>query len=534
LRKGAALRRHEIGSNVDPVTRSESRLVLHNANIVTVDSYKPKANWVAIRNSHIYMVGSGRPPINLMNSATREIDCQGYTLIPGFNDAHCHILATIGKILSVDCSPETVSSMSDIATQLRTRADQLPIDTWIRGTGLNEFYLKEHRTPTKWDLDHAVPGHPVKLTHQTGHSVVLNSRALDMIQLNKESVDPPYGVIDRDPNTGEPTGLLFDMDNYLNQVIPTLSPDELELGASFFNQECISMGITSLQDATPTNSSGRWSLFQRFKAKGILDPSIILMSDAENFEMLPGNTVKSNDADSTLRMGPIKIIAGMTTGALYPSGNELQSKVTKIHQHGFQVAIHAIEAETIEAASHAISVATFPDTATRFRHRIEHCSECSSETIKRLTHLGVTVVTQPGFLYYNGQRYLEEVASERQPLLYRFGSMNKSKVQLAFGSDSPVIPINPLIGIYAAVTRQTSSGKVLGLSESLSAEDSLKAYTLGSARAVFDESIKGSIEAGKIADLALLDDDPTDCEPEEIKAISNLMTICGGKVVWER
>ncbi|MQF82758.1 amidohydrolase [SAR202 cluster bacterium AD-802-E10_MRT_200m] len=480
------------------------------------------------------MVGSGRPPATLMNSANRQIDCQGYTLIPGFNDAHCHILATISKFVSVDCSPETVSSIHEIAIRLQNHANQFPVDTWIRGIGFNEFYLKEHRTPTKWDLDHALPNHPVKLLHQSGHAVVLNSRALDIIQLSKESVDPPYGVIDRDQNTGEPTGVLFDMDNHLNQVIPTLSSNELELGASIFNQECIRMGITSLQDATPTNFSDRWSLFKDFKVRSILNPSIVLMSDAEHFELAQEERFKFNDTDSTLRLGPVKIIAGMTTGTLYPSYNELKCKVAEIHKQGLQVAIHAIEPETIEAASHAISQAIFPNNATEFRHRIEHCSECSSGLIDDLAQIGVTVVTQPGFLYFNGHRYLEEIPSQRQLSLYRFNSMEVSNIQIGFGSDSPVIPINPLIGIYAAVTRRTSSGKFIGLPESLSAESALKAYTLGSARAVFDEGIRGSIAIGKIADMALLDADPTNCEPEKIKSISNLMTICGGKVVWEQ
>ena len=147
-----------------------------------------------------------------MGRATRAIDCQGGTLVPGFHDAHCHILAAAASLLAVDCSPAAVSSIEDIKERIRERAADAPPDGWIRGVGYNEFYLSEKRHPTRWDLDAAVPDRPVRLTHRSGHAVALNSRAMALAAIGSDTPDPPNGVIERDGVTGEPTGLLLEMD----------------------------------------------------------------------------------------------------------------------------------------------------------------------------------------------------------------------------------------------------------------------------------------------------------------------------------
>ncbi len=507
-------------------------LLLYNANVITMDAALPRASWVAVSDGFIAGVGLGDPRRELIGSATRAIDCQGGTLVPGFNDAHCHVLATAASLLAVDCSPSVVSSIQDIVERLRTRAASAPPDAWIRATGYNEFYLREGRHPTRRDLDAAVPDRPVRLTHRSGHAVVLNSPALALAGIHKDTPDPVYGVIERDEATGEPTGLLLEMDDYLEGVVPPLSQEEVYAGVRLFNEQCLSLGITSLQDATPGNSPERWRLFEGIKERGLLTPNLTLMAGASHLTRFLEEGFAFGHAGPGMRLGAAKVMLTMTTGSLNPSREELHRIVGDAHRSGFQVAIHAVEMEAVEAAVEAIRQQTH-DSGSSLRHRIEHCSECPPHLVERLDASGITVVTQPGFIYYSGERYLSEVSEERQPWLYAIGSLNAAGVPLAAGSDAPVAPMDPIAGIYAAVTRRAESGDPVLPQEAVSVEIALRMYTLGSAYASFEEQAAGSIATGKRADLALLDRDLTAIPTEEIISTRVLMTVAGGEVVWE-
>ena len=507
-------------------------LVLYNANVVTLGASFPRVSWVAVSGETITGIGLGKPPGDMLGSWARFIDCQGGTLVPGFNDAHCHILATASSLMAVDCSPSVVSSIDELADRLRRRSADTPEGAWIRATGYNEFYLREQRHPTRRDLDAAVPDRPVRLTHRSGHAVVLNSRALALAGITAHTPDPTYGVIDRDPDSGEPTGLLLEMDEYLDGVVPPLSREEVNEGVRRFNEQCLASGITSLQDATPGNSPERWRLFEDLKEQGLLTPDLTLMAGASHLGSFIKEGFVFGHPGNGMQLGAAKVMLTMTTGSLNPSREELQAIVGYAHSSGFQVAIHAVEMEAVEAAIEAIRLAAGESSQAR-RHRIEHCSECPPHLVERLARCGISVVTQPGFIYYSGERYLSEVEEERRAWLYPIGSLKAAGVPLAAGSDAPVAPMDPITGIYAAVTRRAASGDLVLPAEGVSAEDALRMYTLGSANASFQEQERGSIEVSKRADLALLDRDPTAIDPEEIRNTRVLMTVVGGEVVWE-
>ena len=237
--------------------------------------------------------------------------------------------------------------------------------------------------------------------------------------------------------------------------------------------------------------------------------------------------------DSQLRLGGVKIIVGETTGQLYPPQLELNQQVFNAHRAGFQLAIHATRPSAVEAAIIALEDAHnhFPQTGPR--HRIEHCFVCPPHLLKRLSGLQAVVVTQPPFVYYSGERYLATVPASQLPWLYRFKSFLDSGLIVAASSDSPVVPDNPLVGIYAAVTRQTELGQYLLRQECVSAEQALAMYTINGAYASFEERMKGSITQGKLADMVVLSDDPVKSPPEQIKDIKVEMTIIDGKLVWE-
>ncbi|MFC2060783.1 amidohydrolase, partial [Chloroflexota bacterium] len=237
--------------------------------------------------------------------------------------------------------------------------------------------------------------------------------------------------------------------------------------------------------------------------------------------------------DNQLRLGGVKIMITETTGQLFPSQAELNRQVCNAHQAGFQVAIHAIETNTVEAAITALEYAHKHSPQSGRRHRIEHCSECPPHLLERLGKLKAVIVTQPPFLYYSGERYLAEIPANRLQWLYRIRSLIDSGLVVAGSSDCPVVPDSPLVGMYAAVTRQVESGQQLLPHECISVSQALAMYTIDAAYASFEENIKGSITPGKLADMVVLNQDPITSSPEQIKDIKAEMTIIGGKVVWE-
>jgi predicted amidohydrolase YtcJ len=363
---------------------------------------------------------------------------------------------------------------------------------------------------------------------------VLNSRALSLAGINRETEGPPDGQIDRELDSGEPSGLLFDMLGYIREkVMSPMSETELDKAVQLASRHYLSLGITSLQDATVVNDYDRWEKFRRFKDTGILKSRVYMMFGLEALNRFQEAGMAFGSGDNRLRLGGVKITPVETASGIYPPQSELDRIVLEAHRAGFQVAIHAIRQETVEAAINAIEQALTRLLRTDHRHRIEHCSECLPQLLERLRKQRVAVVTQPPFLYYSGERYLATVPSDRFQWLYRIRSMLDDGLTVAGSSDSPVVPDNPLVGIYSAVNRLAENGQQLLPEERISADQALGMYTINAAHASFEEGIKGSITEGKLADLVLLSDDPTMVSPERIKDIEVEMTIVGGEVAWE-
>ena len=511
---------------------TEIDLALVNARMITMDDPLSGLAWITINKDRITGIGSGKLPVEIAQSVKNYINCEGNTLIPGFHDAHCHVLSSSTSLLAVDCSPKNVSSISGIKDLLIERRSKSGSNNWIRGFGYNEFYLDEKRHPTRWDLDEAVPDRPVKLLHRSGHATVLNSTALDLVNIDRNTPDPVYGVIDRHHETGDPTGLLLEMGRYLDSVIPIHTRGELEDALLLFDQRCLSLGITSLQDATAGNGIEQWRLFSDLSRLGQITPSLTIMPGIENLSSFLDEGLSFGYQSGNLRVGAAKLVINLTTGDMQPPPKRLLELMKYANHVGFQVAIHAVESESVRAAITAIQQSEIEGISNSRRHRIEHCSECPTDLINEIVKSGISVVTQPGFIFYHGQRYLAETEINRIPWLYRIGSLQESKTTLAAGSDSPVIEPNPLVGIYAAVSRRTNSGDTVTPSEAISAHSALRMYTLGSATVNFQEHEKGSITVGKIADLALLDDNLILSKPEHIPDIRVMMTIVRGKVAW--
>jgi predicted amidohydrolase YtcJ len=502
-------------------------LILKNANVITMDPDCPSAELVAIKGNKILAVG-GKELWHLKEAKTKIIDCQGKTLVPGFNDAHCHLFSLIRGLRSLDLSPLSVSSIDKIKAIVRRKAQDLPRGSWISGSGYNEFYLAEKRHPDRRDLDEAAPDHPVILTHRSLHACVLNSLALSLAGITRETPEPAGALIERE-ESGEPSGLLFEMVGYLrDKVVPPLSDDELAEGMASASEHYLSLGITSLQEASVTNNLARWQTLKRFKDSGRLKSRVFMMFGLDALSQFREAALNFGGGDSHLRLGGVKLMLSEATRLA-----ELKRQAFLAHEAGFPLAIHCVEPVTVEAAIAALEYLNNELPRLERRHRLEHCSECPPPLLERLIKLKAMVVTQPPFLYYSGERYLATIPADHLQWLYRFKSFLDGGLVVAGSSDSPVVPDNPLVGIYGAVTRRAQSGQEVSPEEAVSVGQALEMYTINGACASSEERLKGSITAGKLADMAVLSADPLRSPPGQIKDIRVELTILDGRVVWE-
>jgi predicted amidohydrolase YtcJ len=519
-------------------------LILVNASVLTMDPLQASAQAVAVRGTTITAVGSSSNISALAGPATRTIDCGGKTLMPGFVDSHCHVLAQAAALQGIDCSSKAVSSIQDLESVIRRRAETTQSGDWIRGFGYDDLSLLENRHPTRRDLDRAAPNHPVRLDHRSGHATVLNSRALELAGIDQTTPDPVEGVIDRDNATGEPTGLLFEMSGYLRQCLgPSRDQASFQRYVHQLNNKFLSYGITSVQDAGPDNGLDRWQTFQELQSSGALQCRVTMFAGASRLAEFQSAGLTWGTGDDHLRLGHAKIMLTLTTGALEPNFEVLTGLVDTAHRSGFPVAIHAIEEEAIEAAAQVLIdnaplPASAPTNSDPALDRIEHCAECPPSLVAEIARSGCMVVTQPGFVYWSGDNYLERVDSSMLPNLYPVSSLAKAGIPLAFGSDAPVIDSNPWPAIYNAVTRRTSSGRSLppeaSQEQTISVAEALRMYTAAGANSEGTGHIKGTIRPGMLADMVILDTDPIIADLKQLKEIRAALTVVGGKVVWER
>ena len=510
-------------------------LILYNANIITLDSNNENARLVAIGDGRIQAVTGDEALKDLKHSDTQVIDCCGKTVLPGFCDTHFHLHSSAAKSMTLDVSPQAnVYSISDLQDRIGKKSKKHASGAWVRASGYHEFELAEGRHPTRWDLDKAAPNHPVKLMHQSRHAHVLNSLALDRVGISISTPDPPGGLIDRSTPTGEPTGILFEMNDFLSKRIEPLEEREFNRGVELVNQELLSQGITAIHDASSQNGIKQWMSLCSWKEKDKFLPRVNMMLGLNGFNNREQNNFYCFGNKDQLRFSGVKIILDETTGQLYPPQMELNNLVLEIHKAGQQVAIHAIEETAVESACIAIEHALKKVPRPDHRHRVEHCSVCSPSLAKRLALSGILVVTQPAFIYHNGDRYLETVSNPEIQHLYPIGTLIKNGVSVAGSSDSPIVPPNPLTAIYAAVSRKTKTGNTVSTKERIDPMAALRMYTTAAAKATFDETKRGSITVGKLADLVVLNGDPTKLAPAELKDLTVQMTILDGNIVWNK
>ena len=509
-----------------------------NAETSSGDHRQRTTQDIAVSEGRIIGLDRNLSKDKALASGARIIDCRGGAVLPGFVDAHLHFFSYADTLLSLDLRSRTgIRSIDHIQAALKREAEVAPQGEWIKGKGYNEFYLDEKRHPNRWDLDTAAPNHPVKLTHRSRHAHALNSLALKLLGIDRHTPDPPGGMIDREVPSGEPTGLFYEMGDLLAQRIPRWSPGRFERAAARAARNLASLGITAFVDASPHNDESRRKQFQEYKTKGLIPQRVVMMMGLEGMRNLaqPGPP-RSGRPEADVPVWGLKLMLDRTTGSLHPSQAELNETVLEAQKNGWAAAIHAVEEETIEAALTAYEMAAVHDRRN-FGRRIEHGSICPPRLAPRMADIGVTVTTQPSFLYYFGERYLATIDPGKLPHLYPLGSWLRHGVPVAGSSDCPLVPPSPLMGVYAAVARRADNGRFVGqahLDQRLSVEEAIDLYTTNASRAAGLETTSGSLATGKQADLIVLSRHPAAGSPESIRDIEVLLTMVGGKIVWER
>jgi predicted amidohydrolase YtcJ len=524
--------------------------LFHNAIVHTMDAHLPAAEAVLVGdNGRIASVGA-KDDLAARAPQAQRLDLGGATLLPGFNDAHVHIWK-LGLLLTVqvDARTSVAPDIPTIARLFRERGSVTPSGTWLTGRGYNEAELSERRHLTRHDLDAASTEHPIALTRTCGHMIVANSRALALAGITRDTPDPHGGTIVRDAD-GEPTGLLQETaQGLITRVIPDYSDDVMSKAICAAMAHQLALGITSATDPLLTPLHLR--VYHQLAAAGQLAVRVnglpIRRPDGGS-ETLP---LPERYVSDTLRIDCVKLFAdgglsGATaaisqpykvtgeTGVLRFEDDELIELMYEAHAAGFRIATHAIGDVAIEQVISAYEE-LHKRKAMLLRHRIEHLGLPSTNHLRRCKAINLIAVPQTIFLYALGTTYRRYLPDAFYPRCYPVRAMLDAGLTVALSSDAPVVPDdNPLLGMKAAIDRADTNGDPIAPEQAITAQEALYAYTMGGALASGDVSNRGSLTAGKWADMVVLDGNPLTVEPAALPSLKVLQTYVGGRLVYER
>ena len=529
-------------------------IILYNGRINTLDKTARICSAVGAANGIVTALGSDEELHRFIGPETEVIDLKGAAMFPGFMEAHSH-LTIYGYLMDgIDLSASNAGKMDDILALVKARAEARPAGAWIKGSRYAEYFLAENRHPTRLDLDRVSPQHPVILYHTSFHACVLNSMALKMAGLSRKTASPEGGIIEKDPHTGEPTGVLHDqaMMDVFNRLffedLAAMNKQERIALCADATKSYAKLGFVSAADALVVPQT--LDIYQDTLAAGKLTIRIYTMNHDEKAEPLTASRIKTGFGSDRLRIGPIKIFAdgGMSNrtaavgtpylcppndkGLKIQSREDLIDKVKKYDALGYQIAIHAQGDDGINDTLDAFEAVLGPESDNPFRHRIEHAGCLYPDLLKRAAHMSIAASVQPVFFSELGDGFIEAFGPELANQLYPFKSMLNCGLKIGGSSDCPVSSLDPRIGLRDAVIRRSPSGETIGPQETLTMDEAIRLYTRGSAYLSFDEDRNGSIEIGKRADFTIMAEDPGRVNPEAVPEIPISMTVVGGEIVY--
>jgi predicted amidohydrolase YtcJ len=534
-------------------------ILILRAKIYTVNSAMPWAQAVAIRNGKIVAVGSNEVVEKMRGIGTKVIDAGGKVVLPGFTDCHVHFYE--GALALGRVSLDGLATVVEIQKTLREYAAQNPGDSWILGRGWNYAVFGEEALPNKKYLDELFPNRPVFLEGFDGHSYWVNSKALEMAGITKSTPDPVNGFIVHDPTTGEPTGALKeDADALVTKIIP--QPNEAEklnafrTGMKWANR----LGVTRVHSAGGDYQylalldelRQEKQLSVRFYISYRLDSYELRKQDLEaiesNRKKYRDDWIDTNAAkmmlDGVIETHTAALLEPYTDlpstkGAIFWDLTKYQYAVTELDKRGVQLFTHAVGDYAIRTALDAYELAERKNHTKDHRPRIEHIETIASTDIPRFAKLGVVASMQPLHAYPDADTldvWARNIGPDRAARAWLWKSIADDGGRYAFGSDWPIVTLNPWQGVQIAVTRQTTEGKPVGgfvPSQRLTVAEAVKGYTLDAAYAGRREKTEGSVETGKVADLIMIDRNIFEIDPGNIGETKVITTIVGGEIVYE-
>ncbi len=534
----------------------EADLVLLNGKIVTMDADDSIVEAVAVKGNRIVATGQTSEISRLMGDGTEVIDLRGKTVIPGLIDTHTHPNGAAVRLYEINCRSPPIRSISQILEMVAEKASELGPDRWIRGTNYNDIKLEERRHITRWELDEAAPENPVFISKETGHLYVVNSKALELAGVARDTPDPPGGSIDRGADRGA-TGLLYETAGSLvSNMMPPYSVDEIAEGLRTVWQQFSEWGITTTHDASAHRDAIR--AYQRLLSEGVRQVRTLLMVSARRLDgtdplqSMIDLGIESGYGDDWLRVMSLKIMGdgsgsggsaavytpqhrGMKDlGLMTTSPEEIERLTVGAHMAGLRVSIHSIGDRGIDVALDAIEKAHSLKPVHGMRHRIEHNSVCTPKQLERIKALGVAPSSSIGYMYGIGDDYVENFGPERVRWLHPHRTMQEMGIVAGGNNDYPVTDYSPMVQIYEAVVRKTRTGRSVSPEEAIGILDAIRLYTWNGAYLGKEEDIKGSIEPGKLADMVVIDRDILEVPLEEIKDINVLTTIVNGRIIYQR
>lgn len=528
-------------------------LIVINAKVRTMDPMQPAAEAVAVLGNRIVAIGNDPDIRKLAGPHTRVIDARKQLLLPGFNDAHVHFLSGGFQLSSVDL--RDANSTEEFAARIKSFAEKIPAGRWITGGDWDHERWPDAKLPTKELIDGVTPNTPVFVNRLDGHMALANSLALKLAGVTRDTADPPGGLIVRNPQTGEPTGVLKDAAmSYVWKVVPPASFEEKLAAARAASEYAARLGVTSVQDMSAGADVG---VYQTLLNRRELKTRIYAVSPLPGWERLARTGVRAHFGSDMLRIGGLKGFAdgslGSTTAYFYEpyvdapdnrglAGDEMfpegamLGRVRDADRAGLQIMIHAIGDRANDTILSIFEQVTRENGNHDRRFRIEHAQHLRREDIARFGRDQVIASMQPYHAIDDGRWAEKRIGKERAKTTYAFRSLLDAGATLAFGTDWSVAPLNPMLSIYAATTRRTLDGKNPNgwiPEQKISVEEAVRAYTAGSAYAEFSEDVKGTIAPGKLADLVILSKDIFTLAPAEIETVNVVMTIVDGRVVYE-
>ncbi|KIL78876.1 amidohydrolase [Bacillus badius] len=529
-------------------------VVFVNGEVITVDKHDSIQQALAVKANKILAVGSNAALQAFVGEGTRVVDLKGKSLLPGIVDAHLHLVLYGVFQLNLSCKDPKMPSIDALLAKLKERASKTPKGQWVRAWGFNERTINEKRYPTLQELDAVSTDHPIVITRTCGHIGVANSRALHLASINEQTITPQGGIIEKGTD-GKLTGRLIETAYMRMNETARYTPAELQQAISIAQQHFIQTGITSIHEAG-TFDQESYRLLQLTSNTGDLKIRVYAMigalNDCKQFTLNMINAgVVTGTGNEFFKIGPAKLFTdGSSTGPtiatregytsnkedrgiLYYSEDEIYEVLGEAHKRGYQITVHAQGDQAIDMYLNVVEKALQEAPRNNHRHRIEHAGISSPDLQERMKKLGVIPVPNPPFPYEFGESYLHNYGA-RTDFMYPARDFIDRGILAAAGSDAPITTYNPWVGIHTAVNRRINTGSPFGNSQKISLLEAIRMYTYNGAYASFEETIKGSLEAGKLADLVVLDRSILNESPEKLKDIKVEWTMIDGELVFER